>query len=321
MPGDIWDRTGDIWDRKVPAGHPELQMAFVRWTYDRDRAALVGVALMSLVALIGALDAVIVRQLSPGVHPFVIGFTRALFGLLVVLPWILVRPGLLRSQYRFRHVLRAALKLASLLAFFAAYAAAPLADATAIAFTAPIFVTIGAWMFLAESPRALRVLAVIVGFGGVLLVLKPGEAGVPPGLLLALLGAVLTAIIQLILKPMSSRDPTETLVAWNLIIMVPLAAIPAIWVWTTPTAGEWALLALQGALGALNMLLVTRAFALAEASLIVPVEFLRLPIVAALAFFWFGHTVALETWLGGIVIFGATLMMARSAFNRKDREI
>ena len=296
-------------------------MASVRWTDDTDRAALVGVALMSLVALIGALDAVIVRQLSPGVHPFVIGFTRALFGLLVVLPWILVRPGLLRSQYRFRHVLRAALKLASLLAFFAAYAAAPLADVTAIAFMGPIFATIGAWMVLGESPRVLRVLAVIAGFGGVLLVLRPGEAGVSTGLLLALSGALLTAVIQLILKPMSSRDPTETLVAWNLIVTVPLAAIPAIWVWTTPTLGEWALLALQGALGALNMLLVTRAFALAEASLIVPVEFLRLPIVAGLAFVCFGQTVALETWLGGIVIFGATLMMARSALNRRDREI
>jgi drug/metabolite transporter (DMT)-like permease len=305
----------------VATGHSGDQMASVRWANEGDRAALAGVALMAMVALIGALDAVIVRQLSPGVHPFVIGFTRALFGLLVIMPWILRRPGLLRSQYRFRHVLRAALKLASLLAIFAAYAAAPLADVTAIAFAAPIFVTIGAWVFLAESPRALRVLAVIAGFGGVLLVLQPGSAGVSTGLLLALLGAVLTAVIQLILKPMSARDPTQTLVAWNLIIMVPLAAIPAIWAWTTPTPAEWGLLALQGALGAMNMLLVTRAFALAEASLIVPVEFLRLPIVAALAFVCFGQVVALETWLGGVVIFAATLMMARSALNRRARDI
>ena len=285
---------------------------------ENDRAALVGVALMLLVAVFNALDAVIVRLLSPEVHPFIIGFTRAFFGLLAVLPWILSRPGMLRSEYRFLHVLRAACKLASLLAFFAAYASAPLADVTAIAFTAPIFVTLGAWLFLGESPRLLRVLAVIAGFAGVLLVLRPGQqAGISPGLSLALLGAVLTAVIQLLLKPMSARDSTATLVAWNLIATVPIAAIPAIWVWTSPTPGQWTLLVLQGVLGALNMGLITRAFALAEASLIVPIDFLRLPIVAALAFALFGQTVALETWLGGSVIFGATLLMARSARTRR----
>jgi len=283
-----------------------------------DKAALLGVALMLLVAVFNALDAVIVRLLSPEVHPFIIGFTRALFGLLLVLPWIMSRPGMLRSKYRFLHILRAACKLASLVAFFAAYASAPLADVTAIAFTAPIFVTLGAWLFLGESPRLLRVLAILAGFIGVLLVLRPGQqAGISPGLSLALLGAVLTAVIQLLLKPMSAHDSTETLVAWNLIATLPIAAIPALWVWATPTPGQWVLLALQGALGALNMGLITRAFALAEASLLVPIDFLRLPIVAALAFVLFGQTVALETWLGGLVIFGATLLMARSVRRRK----
>jgi len=295
-------------------------MTFVRWADGADRAALIGVALMVVVSLFSALDAVMVRALSPGVHPFVIGFTRALFGLLVVLPWILSRPAMLRSHYRFRHLLRAALKLAALVAFFAAYASAPLADVTAIAFTAPIFVTVGAWIFLGESPRAQRVLAAIVGFAGVLLVLQPGRAaGLSTGLLLALLGALLTAVIQLILKPMSGRDSTETLVAWNLILTVPIAAVPAFPVWSMPTPGEWMLLAAQGALGALNMGLATKAFSLAEASLIVPIDFLRLPIVAGLAFALFGQTVPLTTWLGGTVIFGATLLMARSARNRKVR--
>ncbi len=297
-------------------------MTPVRWTDDTDRAAIAGIALMVLVALLGALDAVIVRLLSPGVHPFVMGFTRSLFGLIVVLPWIVSHPGVLKSNYRMRHVLRAALKLASLIAFFFAYATAALADVAAIAFTAPIFVTIGAWIYLAEPPRKMRVLAVVAGFVGVVIVLRPGShTGIAPGLALALLGALLTAVIQLILKPMSGRDSTETLVAWNLIITVPIAIIPAIWVWATPTPMEWALLALQGVLGALNMAFVTKAFSLAEASLIVPIDFLRLPVVAGLAFAFFGQTVPLTTWLGGTVIFAATLVMARSARNRRDREI
>ncbi len=273
---------------------------------------------MLLVALINAVDAVIVRLLSPEVHPFVIGFTRAVFGLAIVLPWIMARPSILRSHYRVMHALRAALKLLALVAFFAAFATAPLADVTAIAFAAPIFVTIGAWIFLGESPRAIRVLAVALGFAGVILVLRPGQQdGFSTGLLLALLGAFLTAVIQLMLKPMSTRDPTETLVAWNLILTAPLAALPAIWFWAWPTAEQWALLVLQGVLGALNMGLATRAFSLAEASLIVPIDFLRLPIVAALAFTLFGEIVPFQTWIGGTVIFAATLLMVRSARRRE----
>ena len=292
-------------------------MTVVQRVGSADRSALVAIALMVLVAIFNAVDAVIVRLLSPDVHPFVIGFTRAAFGLLVLLPWILTRPTILRSNYLFGHVVRATLKLGSLIAFFAAFAVAPLAEVTAIAFTAPIFLTVGAWLFLAESPRRLRIIAVLVGFAGVLLVLRPGSefSGIE-GFLLALLGALLTAISHLVLKSMSARDPTETLVAWNLILTVPIAAVPAIVVWDNPTPWQWGLLAVQGAMGALNMGLITRAFSLAEASFIAPIDFLRLPIVAGLAFVLFNQAVPLTTWLGGAVIFGASLLMARSARRR-----
>lgn len=265
-------------------------------------------------AAFGAVDAVLVRALAGAVHPFVMGFTRALFGLLIVLPWIIARPDMLRSNYRFRHALRAGLKLASLLAFFVAFTTAPLADVTAIAFTSPIFVTIGAWIFLGERPRRLRIIAVLLGFIGVLIVLSPGrQAGISSGLVFALLGALLTALIQLILKPMSGRDSTETLVAWNLIAMVPIAALPAALVWTTPTLTEWLILALQGVIGAAAMGCVTRAFFFAEASLIVPVDFVRLPLVAAMGYFFFAQVAPATTWIGAAVIFAAIVMMARSA--------
>ncbi|MFK7893197.1 MAG: DMT family transporter [Granulosicoccus sp.] len=279
-----------------------------------NRASLLGVLLMVMVALLGAIDSVLVRLVSPGVHPFIIGFTRSLFGLLLVLPWIIWQPEVLRSHYRFRHLLRALLKLISLILFFMAFAAAPLADVTAIAFTAPIFVTLGAWIFLAEKPQRRRVVAILVGFAGVLIVLRPGyQSEVPVGLLLALAGALLTAAIQLILKPMSARDSTQTLVAWNLLLTMPLAAIPAWFVWSMPSSTEWLLLAIQGMLGALTMGMVTRAFALAEASLLAPVDFLRLPIVALLAYLVFNQIPGVTTLIGAVLIFVATVLMARSA--------
>lgn len=266
---------------------------------------------MFAASVLGAIDAVIVRLLASDIHPFLMVFTRSLFGFIFFLPWLLKHPQMLQSHYRFRHVLRATLKLASLIAFFTAYSLSSLADVTAIAFTTPIFVTIGAWIFLGETPRALRIIAVVCGFAGALIIINPGSgAGATAGLLLALLGAVLTALIQLILKPMSAKDSTRTLSAWNLIITVPLAVIPAIFYWTTPTTWQWLLLVLQGLVGLMAMSAVTRAFSLAEASLLVPLDFLRLPIVAVLAWFMFAQTVEMTTWAGGMLIFAASLLMA-----------
>lgn len=285
----------------------------------RDRGALIGVLLMMGVGVINAADAVIVRLLAKEVHPFVIGLTRTSFGLLALLPWILSRPHMLKTQFRTMHVLRAALKLASLIAVFFALAEAPLADVTAIGFAAPLFVTVGAWIFFSEAPQPVRILAVLLGFFGVMIVLRPdwsGGVAVSPALALALLGALLTAVIQLMLKFMARRDAADTLVAWNLIVSVPIAAVPAFLVWQMPTPYHWGLLALQGALGALNQTMVTRAFQMADASLVAPIDFLRLPFVAILAFAMFQETAGLTTWVGAAVIFVATMLMAATRRGR-----
>jgi drug/metabolite transporter (DMT)-like permease len=111
------------------------------------------------------------------------------------------------------------------------------------------------------------------------------------------------------LKSMSGRDSTDALVGWNLILTVPLAALPALWFWTTPTWPQLGLLAIQGALGALNMTAITRSLALAPASFVAPFEFLRLPFVAILAFAFFGEVAGLGTWVGATIIFGSTLLL------------
>lgn len=290
----------------------------------RDRAALIGVVLMMMVGVINAIDAVIVRLLAKEVHPFIIGLTRTSFGLIVMLPWILTRPQILATQYRFMHVLRAALKLASLIAVFFALADARLADVTAIGFAAPLFVTVGAWVLFGEPPQPVRIFAVLLGFCGVLIVLRPDWAGglhISPALLLALLGAGLTAVIQLMLKAMASRDRTDTLVAWNLIVSVPLAVVPAMLVWQNPSPYHWGLLAVQGALGALNQTMVTQAFQLADASLVAPIDFLRLPFVAILAFVLFQEVAGVSTWVGAVIIFVATMIMAATRRGRSPDQM
>ena len=283
-----------------------------------DRAALAGVSIMVLVAVGGAVDSAIVRLLAGEVHPFVIGFTRVSFGLAAMLPLILRRPQMLRTKARFGHVLRAALKLASLVAMFAALQAAPIATVTAIGFAAPLFVTLGAWLLFAERPGILRTTGLWLGFSGVIVILAPALGlGQGAALMLALLGAALTATIQLMLKVMGRSDSADTLVAWNLIISVPLAAIPAFWFWTQPTPAQWGLLALQGAIGTFSQLGVTRAFQLADASLVAPIDFLRLPLVALAGWLFFAEIPHATTWAGAALIFAAILVMTSSARSRR----
>lgn len=275
-------------------------------------------AMMVLATLLAGMDAVIVRLLAKEVHPLIIGLFRAGFGLMIVLPWIVAKVDLRASPYRALHVLRAGVKLAALLCGFVAYAHAPLADVTAISFTMPIFLTIGAWLFLNEQIGLPRVLGIVAGFVGIVIIIRPGAMAFDPWLLPALAGAVLTAVIQLMLRRMAQRDTTDRLVAWNLLAMVPLAMVIALPVWETPSLGQLGLLALQGVLGAVSMTLITRAYAMAEASFLAPLDFLKLPVVALLALLFFAEVAPLTTWIGAALVFAATMLAAGGErFNRK----
>ncbi|RWR27076.1 DMT family transporter [Sinirhodobacter populi] len=280
----------------------------------KDHAALAGILIMGAVAVGTALDAAIVRLLAGEIHPVMLTFTRTLFGLLALVPFLVRRPEILRTRARFSHVLRAALKLGSLMTLFVALQNAPLATVTAISFAAPFFLALGAWLFLGEVPGLSRLTGLILGFVGILVILAPA-IGVAQGsaLLLAVASALMTALIQLMLKVMGRADSALTLVTWNLIVCTVLALVPATWFWTWPTAWQWAILAVQGAMGTLCQLGVTRALQLADASLVAPVDFLRLPMVALIGWVAFGQVPASATYWGGAIVFIGILVLTAGA--------
>eukprot|EP00659_Diplonema_papillatum_P022897 gene22897-35094_t len=214
----------------------------------------------------------------------------------------------MKTSRHWLHALRATLKLASLVALFAALVNAPLATVTAIGFAAPLFVTVGAWIFFGERPRSVRVAGALLGFFGIVVLLRPDGSEMNVVLFYALISALLVGTIQLILKHMGKTEDADTLVAWNLIITVPIG--PAFYFWATPTATEWILLALQGVLGAVNQFTATKAFQYADASLVAPIDFVRLPFVAAAAYFIFGEVADRATRIGASLIFIAVLLIA-----------
>ena len=263
-------------------------------------------------AVLAASDAVIVRALDGAVHPFVIAFFRALFGVVVVLPFVVLRPQVLRSTHTLsQHAVRALFKLFAMVAFFAAFSMGPLADVTAIAFMSPIFVVVGAALLLGERPGLAMFAAALVGFSGAMIIVGPSTSGFSLAIGLALVGALMQAGIQLILKSMSRGDSTSTLVVWNLLLTVPMALVMAVPFFAVPGNRELALLALQGVFGTSCMGLMTHAISLAPASIVAPVDFLRLPLVALGGFALFNETIALTTVIGAILICLAALIAGR----------
>jgi drug/metabolite transporter (DMT)-like permease len=155
--------------------------------------------------------------------------------------------------------------------------------------------------------------AVLASFAGALLIIRPTAGTLTIGMGFALIGAMLTALIQLMLKSMSSGDRTDTLVVWNLLLTAPMGLIPALLFWTTPTLWEGGLLVVQGVLGAACMALMTHAFSLADAAIVAPIDFLRLPLVAVIAYVLFGEVAGPATWAGGTIICAAALFASQAS--------
>lgn len=176
-----------------------------------------------------ALDAVIIRLVGATIHPFEIGFFRVLFALMLVAPW-LARTGwaALRTDFLPLHACRAVLKLFAQIAYFYAILIMPLADVAAIGFTKPIFVAIGAALFLGEIMRARRWSAIALGFVGILIILRPTSTVFDPWILTAVLAAMGLAGVNLMMKFLAGREATTRILAWNLMISVPIALVLAL---------------------------------------------------------------------------------------------
>jgi drug/metabolite transporter (DMT)-like permease len=254
---------------------------------------------------------VLIRVASDGMHPFEVTFFRCLFGLAVMLPFIIrAGPGLFRSQRIGYFTLRAGVGLVSMLTWFYGILFVPLATATAVNFTAPLFSTLGAALVLHEDVRLRRWTAVVIGFVGVLVIIRPGAQTLDINLLLILLSAATAAMNNLTVKYLSRTERPNTIVAFFVMYLTPLSLIPALFVWSWPDPQTLIALIALGAFGTLGHLSVARAYAAADASACAPFEFVRLPYAAAIGYLMFGEVTDAWTWIGAAVIAGSAMYVA-----------
>ena len=269
------------------------------------------------VSFLGALDGIIVRILSSDIHPFLIVFYRSIFGLIIIIPIFLKERDVFISSYRYLHLFRAFLKILALTSFFLAFKSVSLSDVVSISFITPLLIILGSIIFLKETPTKKHIIFSFIGFIGILIILKPGFSSIPDALYWALIGAILSACIQLILKKMSNKDKPNTLTVWNLLCTVPLAFIPALFFWTTLSLEMFILLTIQGLIGVLNMLFITKAMSMVDISYLAPYDFLRLPIISILAFMMFDEIPSASTLLGALIIFLSGFLISNLALNTK----
>lgn len=253
----------------------------------------------------------IVRHLSAEMHTIEVAFFRNLFGLAFMVPWIL-RVGIagLRTKRFGTHLFRALVGLAAMLCFFTAIGLLPVAEVTALTFTAPLFATAGAALILKERVRLRRWSAILVGFAGATIILRPGAETIQPAALIALASAAFMAIAVLSVKALARTEDPNAIVVYMGLLITPLSLIPALFVWTAPTPEMWVWLVLMGLMATVGQVMLTRACAAADASVILPFDFSRLVFVSILGFILFGERPDIWTWVGAAVIVAATVYVA-----------
>jgi drug/metabolite transporter (DMT)-like permease len=197
-----------------------------------------------------------------------------------------------------------------MLAGFWAIVHLPLAQAIALSYSTPLFVTIGAVLVLGEVVKARRWTAVAVGFLGVIVLMHPGLDSFSAGSLVALLAALMSASAAISIKIFSRTERADAIVIYTTMIWVPLSLGPALYFGMTPSGITWLWIVLSGALGTTAHMCWTRALTLADASLLTPISFLQVLVVGVFGYFLFGETVDHWTVLGAAIIFGSNIYIA-----------
>ncbi len=272
-----------------------------------------GAIYMTLAALFFAVMNSCVRVVADaGFDATQIAFFRNFFALVFMLPWVVsTRFAGIRTKRLPAHLLRGLISLGSMNFWFLAVAMLPLAQAVALNFTFPLFGTILAALILKEKVRARRWIATGVGFLGVLVVLQPWSVAITWPALIPIAAAVFMALSSIMVKSLSNTEGPSTIVFYMNLVMTPLSLIPAAFFWVWPDLETWGIVALLGFFAAISHVMMTRAYVLADASAVQPLDYLRLPFIALLGFLLFDEIPDPWLWPGAAIIAGSTFYTAR----------
>ena len=276
-----------------------------------NKSVLNGIGLMIIATILFSVMHASIKYMSSSLHPFEIAFFRNLFGLIVIAPWF-IRYGLepLKTKKIKLHMARSFFNVIAMLSFFYSLSIAPLADVASLAFTAPLFASILAVIFLKEIIGIKRIIAIILGFIGAIIVIDPVYSSINNGHILTLLSASVWSISLIIIKILGRTESSVTITSYMVIIMIPLSGIAAFFYWETPTINDLIFLLIIGVSGTAAQMLLAQALRQGDTSIIMPFDFLKLIWAVGIGYLFFFEVPSLNTWLGSIIIFLSTLYIA-----------
>lgn len=277
------------------------------------RGALLMLASGLLFSTMGAL----VKHVSAQLPVEMVVFFRSAMGLIALLPWVLRRGvGHLKTKNLGGHLWRGLAGVAAMYSYFYAIAHLPLAEATLLNYSTPLFVPFIAAAWLGEKISRKLWAAIATGFIGIVLILKPGLDLFTPVSLIGVASGVFAALAMVSIRRLTHTEPTLRIVFYFSAVCTAVSALPLIWRWQTPDPGLWTLLILMGALASLAQLLLTRAYSHAPAAQVGPFTYSTVVFAATIGWIFWDEIPDLLSFGGIALVCLAGIMTIRFAGQR-----
>lgn len=288
----------------------------------RRTSTLLGMACMAASALLFMAGNAVIKHLADiGIPPVETVFFRSAVSLVLLAPFAMSVPGVLKTRHLALHVQRGLIQAGSMIAFFYGIVHISLVEANALEFTSPILATLIAMLFLGEPVRARRLIAMAGGFVGAMIALRPGFQELNQGHGLIALASLLWAVVLLYIRRLSLTESALTQSLYIGLVLTPLSGALAASVWVTPTLEQFAFLCMVGVTATAGQYLFAQAFRYAEMTAVLPLDFTKLIWSSLIGYFAFSYLPDALTLLGATVIFaaGAYITLREAQLARRGR--
>jgi len=281
---------------------------------------LFSVTLLAIGAtLFGSFMGAGVKILSDDLHPIIICFYRCLMGLIIITPFV-ARNNFqaLQTDNMRLQIFRALINIISMICWFSAIGMMHFEKATALGFTTPLFTTVLAVLILGEVIRFHRTAALLLGFIGILIIIRPGFMPFEFGTILMLIASFSFSFVLIFVKKLSATDSSLTIIFYHLLYMTPAFFILALFYWENINLNQLIIFALMGTSGLLSHWCLAQAFKLSDTTFVMPLQFTKLIWASLIGLFIFAEQPDIWTWVGGVVIFISVVYITyREAFKKK----
>ena len=281
---------------------------------------LISVALLAIAAtLFGSFMGAGVKLLSDDLHPIIICFYRCLMGLIIITPFVAKNNfQALQTDNMRLQIFRALINIISMICWFSAIGMMHFEKATALGFTTPLFTTVLAVLILGEVIRFHRTAALLLGFLGILIIIRPGYMPFEFGTILMLVASLSFSFVLIFVKKLSATDSSLTIIFYHLLYMTPAFFILSFFYWENVNLNQLIIFSLMGASGLLSHWCLAQAFKMSDTTFVMPLQFTKLIWASLIGLFIFSEQPDIWTWVGGVIIFISVVYITyREAFKKK----